>query len=87
MAIDEEAAVVVREIFQMVSDGMLIANIVKILNDSGIESPMVHNARVGHKVWPAYENKWLFCSVKRILRWVMGLAATMQKFNEGLSQS
>ena len=45
-----------------------IANIVKILNDSGIESPMVHNARVGHKVWPTYDNKWLFCSVKRILR-------------------
>lgn len=68
LLIDEEAAVVVREIFQMVLDGMLIANIVKILNDSGIESPMVHNARVGHKVWPTYENKWLFCSVKRILR-------------------
>lgn len=68
LLIDEEAAVVVREIFQMVLDGMLIANIVKILNDSGIESPMVHNARVGHKVWPAYDNKWLFCSVKRILR-------------------
>ncbi len=68
LLIDEEAAVVVREIFQMVLDGMLIANIVKILNDSGIESPMVHNARVGHKVWPTYDNKWLFCSVKRILR-------------------
>ena len=68
LLIDEEAAVVVREIFQMVLDGMPIANIVKILNDSGIESPMVHNARVGHKVWPTYDNKWLFCSVKRILR-------------------
>ena len=68
LLIDEEAAVVVREIFQMVLDGMLLTNIVKILNDSEIESPMVHNARVGHKVWPAYENKWLFCSVKRILR-------------------
>ena len=68
LLIDEEAAVVVREIFQMVLDGMLLTNIVKILNGSGIESPMVHNARVGHKVWPAYENKWLFCSVKRILR-------------------
>ena len=68
LLIDEEAAVVVREIFQMVLDGMPIANIVQILNDSGIESPMVHNARVGHKVWPTYDNKWLFCSVKRILR-------------------
>ena len=47
LLIDEEAAVVVREIFQMVLDGMPIANIVKILNDSGIESPMVHNARPG----------------------------------------
>lgn len=68
LLIDEEAAVVVREIFQMVLDGMLLTNIVKILNDSEIESPMVHNARVGHKVWPAYDNKWLFCSVRRILR-------------------
>ena len=68
LLIDEEAAVVVREIFQMVLDGMLVANIVKILNESGIEAPMVHNARIGHKVWPTYENKWLFCSVKRILR-------------------
>ena len=49
LLIDEEAAVVVREIFQMVLDGMLLTNIVKILNDSEIESPMVHNARVGHK--------------------------------------
>ena len=47
---------------------MLLTNIVKILNDSEIESPMVHNARVGHKVWPVYDNKWLFCSVRRILR-------------------
>ena len=68
LLIDEEAAVVVREIFQMVLDGMLLTNIVKILNDSEIESPMVHNARVGHKVWPVYDNKWLFCSVRRILR-------------------
>ncbi len=68
MLIDEEAAVAVREMFQMVLDRMPIANIVKILNDSGIKSPMVHNAQVGHKVWPTYDNKWLFCSVKRILR-------------------
>lgn len=68
LLIDEEAAVVIREIFQMFIDGTQIADIVKVLNESGVESPMVHNARVGHKNWPEYENKWLFCAVKRILR-------------------
>lgn len=68
LLIDEEAANVVRDIFRMFLDGMLIADIVKYLNGSGIESPMVHNARVGHKNWPEYENKWLFCAVKRILK-------------------
>lgn len=86
LLIDEEAAVVVREIFQMVLDGMLLTNIVKILNDSEIESPMVHNARVGHKVWPVYDNKWLFCSVRRMSKKILA-AKEAQKRNGNITLS
>lgn len=67
LLVEEEAAAVVREIFQMVLDGVPVKNIVDILNERKIEAPMVHNARVGHKRWPHYENRWTEGSVRRII--------------------
>ena len=51
----------------MTLEEMSIKKIVAILNERGEESPMVHNARVGHKHWPHYENKWSEGALRRIL--------------------
>lgn len=67
LIVEEEAAKIVREIFQMTLEEMSIKKIVAILNERGEESPMVHNARVGHKHWPHYENKWSEGALRRIL--------------------
>lgn len=58
LLVEEEAATIVREVFQMLLDGVSVKKIADIMNERGVESPMVHNARVGHKHWPHYENKW-----------------------------
>ena len=67
LIVEEEAAKIVREIFQMTLAEISIKKIVAILNERGEESPMVHNARVGHKHWPHYENKWSEGALRRIL--------------------
>lgn len=67
LLVEEEAAAVVCDIFQMVLDGVPVKKIGDILNERGIEAPMVHNARVGHKHWPHYDNQWTEGSVRRIL--------------------
>ena len=66
LIVEEEAAKIVREIFQMTLAEISIKKIVAILNERGEESPMVHNARVGHKHWPHYENKWSEGALRRI---------------------
>ena len=67
LLVEEEAATIVREVFQMLLDGVSVKKIADIMNERGVESPMVHNARVGHKHWPQYENKWSEGSLRRIL--------------------
>ena len=67
LLVEEEAATIVREVFQMLLDGVSVKKIADIMNERGVESPMVHNARVGHKHWPHYENKWSEGSLRRIL--------------------
>lgn len=67
LIVEEEAAKIVREIFQMTLEEISIKKIVAILNERGEESPMVHNARVGHKNWPHYENRWSEGALRRIL--------------------
>ena len=67
LLVEEEAATIVREVFQMLMDGVSVKKIADIMNERGVESPMVHNARVGHKHWPHYENKWSEGSLRRIL--------------------
>lgn len=67
LLVEEEAAVVVREIFQMVLAGIPVKKIACIMNERGVESPVVHNARVGHKHWPHYESQWQESSIRRIL--------------------
>ena len=67
LLVEEEAAIIVREIFQMVLDEIPVKRIADIMNERGIESPVVHNARVGHKHWPDYDSKWSEGSVRRIL--------------------
>ena len=67
LIVEEEAAKIVREIFQMTLAEISIKKIVAILNERGEESPMVHNARVGHKHWPHYENRWSEGALRRIL--------------------
>lgn len=67
LLVEAEAATIVREIFQMVLDGVPVKKISDIMNERGVESPVVHNARVGHKHWPHYESKWREASVRRIL--------------------
>lgn len=67
LIVEKEAAVIVREIFQLFLNGKSVKAIADIMNERGIESPMVHNARVGHKKWPEYENRWCIESVRRII--------------------
>ena len=67
LLVEEEAATIVREVLQMLLDGVSVKKIADIMNERGVESPMVHNARVGHKHWPHYENKWSEGSLRRIL--------------------
>ena len=67
LLVEEEAATIVREVFQMLLNGVSVKKIADIMNERGVESPMVHNARVGHKHWPHYENKWSEGSLRRIL--------------------
>ena len=67
LLVEEEAATIVREVFQMLLEGVSVKKIADIMNERGVESPMVHNARVGHKHWPHYENKWSEGSLRRIL--------------------
>lgn len=67
LIVEKEAAVIVREIFQLFLNGNTLKAIADIMNKRGVESPMVHNARVGHKKWPEYENRWGIESVRRII--------------------
>lgn len=66
LLVDEEAAVVVREIFQMVIEGMSYTRIKDVLNSCEVEPPMLHMARVGKKNWAGTEAKWAAGSVKRV---------------------
>lgn len=66
--IDDEAAEVIREIFQMAADGMSFAKIVDALNARNVESPMAHMARVGRKNWPKTDAPWSLGAVKRIVQ-------------------
>ena len=45
LLVEEEAATIVREVFQMLLDGVSVKKIADIMNERGVESPMVHNAR------------------------------------------
>ena len=72
LLVEEEAATIVREVFQMLLEGVSVKKIADIMNERGVESPMVHNARVGHKHWPHYENKWSEGSLRR-MAWISAI--------------
>lgn len=63
--VDEPAAVVVRRIFQLASEGITFTVIAQTLNSEGIETPSVYLAKVRGKY--KTQAKWSFESVRNIL--------------------
>ena len=76
MIIDEDAAEVVRKIYQLRIDGVNVANIARVLNNEGILTPYAYKIGKGYNyVSPTatlsgVDNKylWDFTTVNRILR-------------------
>lgn len=64
--IDEEAADVVRQIFDFVIENKTYAWIAKYLNEQGIESPIQRKNRLGMKNVGNKIGPWSLCSVKNI---------------------
>jgi len=68
--IDEEAADVIREIFQMCIDGMGTKTIANILRERNLDRPEVHAKKRDGKPLPVYKtphNYWCSANISRIL--------------------
>ena len=81
--IDEEAAEVVRMIFDLKISGMSNQGIANILNDKGIKSPLEHRIEKGYGLSGSHLKKdkkalWQFISVKRILENPVYIGALIQ---------
>jgi uncharacterized membrane protein len=66
MLIDEEAAAVVRKVFDLADSGVIQAEIVRRMNEEGVESPAWHLYRVGTKKPLPRFHGWTKCTVHRI---------------------
>lgn len=67
IVIDEEAADIVRLIFEMASEGKKKCEIIKFLNENQIETPSLHINRVAVRIRGANHEKWSCVSLSRIL--------------------
>ena len=69
--VDEDAAVVVRQIFSLYKDGMSICRIADRLNELGVLSPMEYKISKGIKIKSPFRTgicaSWSYKAVKRIL--------------------
>ncbi len=89
LIIDEEAAVVVRMIFQKFVGGMSIIGIAKELNDMGIPNPSAYKRMMGYNYrHPSSSNAdglWPDSSVRRILQNEMYIGNMVQGKNRSIS--
>lgn len=67
LLIDEEAADVIREIFELGAQGMICIRIAEKMNDQGYECPAVHLERVSRKHPKAFASTWSARMVSNIL--------------------
>lgn len=86
---DPEAAVVVREIFDMALAGMKIVDIARVLNERGTETPAEYyrtkhpeSSRFAHK---SSKSCWSHCSVRKILQQEMYYGAIVGHKRQALS--
>lgn len=83
LVIDEEAAMVVRRIFQMRHNGMGIYSIVKTLNAEGIMSPMAYRqSQQLEKESRSPHKKWIQCTVHKMLRDEIYIGTAAQRKNK-----
>lgn len=88
LAVDPEAAAVVREIFEAAIDGMRISDIARMLNEKGYETPARYYQRK-HPEKKKFENTselacWNHNSVRRILKQEMYYGAVVGHKREGI---
>lgn len=88
LAVDPEAAAVVREIFEAAIDGMRISDIARMLNEKGYETPARYFQRK-HPEKKKFENTselacWNHNSVRRILKQEMYYGAVVGHKREGI---
>lgn len=83
LVIDEEAAMVIREVFQMTADGMTMAQIADSLNERGYDSPAIHLEKVSQKKrFKGHKEYWTANTVKTVSSCSQYLGKTRKKIRD-----
>ena len=83
LVIDEEAAAVIREVYQLTVDGIYMRRIAEILNEKGYDTPAIHLEKVsGKRRFMGKAKTWTANSVKTISNCPEYLGKVTKKVND-----